>query len=499
MEADMTARAAPSTDSLARWRSFSSLLEVPLDVLDSASSARPALEAGVVPAAGEQPTLGTLWAEIGRATLRTGVPELGWLTRSTLACTGPGDTSPSDLDRLAAAEARRRGASLRLPIYPTGASSRHYRHYESWFPLASAIDEGRLHAIAYVNPATAARAAVERLEPDTGYDYDDATGTLQVSSSGRQALVDAETFVSIGVMRGLLPEQVLIAAAAAAEERLRRLDRLVAGVWSAFTREEPRFDGGIPALLVGGRVVVDPLGGELIATGREDAEHEQALARATSSGLTTPCTCREPREVRKALRPRAEVYSFGRDSGTSDWLFEPCGDAHCAVYELCCPHATSRPIREAWASEGWTPERCREDWERRPLRGEVVVGRAAGWTSTAGLAYGEEIASFLTSDRLLGGVAREVGFPVGRTVTVYVPNANLLFMTDEAFDDEPQLQAALAGSALSRRLEAESLPLGAAVGLLATMRIETTQPLPLPVRHLEAGRERVGFVVPPES
>jgi hypothetical protein len=499
MEADMTARAALSADSLARWRSFSNLIEVPLDVLDSASSVRPALEAGVAPAAGEQPTLGTLWAEVGRATLETGAPELRWLTRSTLASTGPGDAPPSELDRLAAAEAARRGASMRLPIYPTRASSRHYRHYESWFPLASVIDEGRLHAIAYVNPATAAKAAVERLEPDTGYDYDDAAGTLEVSSNGRQALVDAETFVSMGIMRGLLPEQALIAAAAAAEERLRRLDRLVAGIWSAFTREEPRFDGGIPALLVGDRVVIDPLGGELVATGREDAEHEQALARATSSGLTTPCTCREPREVRKALRPRAEVYSFGSESGTSDWLFESCGDAHCAVYELCCPHATSRPNREAWASEGWTPERCREEWERRPLRGEVVVARSAGWTSTAGLAYGEEIASFVTSGRLLGGVAREMGFPVGRTVTVYVPNANLVFMTDEAFDDEPQLQAALAGSALSKRLEAESLPLGAAVGLLATTRIETAPALPLPVRYLEGVHERLGFVVSPES
>jgi hypothetical protein len=499
MEADVTARAAPSAGSLARWRSLSSVLEVPLDVLDSASSVRPALEAGVAPAAGEQPTLGTLWAEVGRATLRTGAPELRWLTRSTLASTGPGDASPTELDRLAAAEARRRGASMRLPIYPAHASSRHWRHYESWFPLASAIDEGRLHAIAHVNPAIAARAAVERLEPTTGYDYDDAAGTLEVSSNGRQALVDAETFVSVGVMRGLLPEQTLIAAAAAAEERLRRLDRLVAGAWSAFTREGPRFDGGIPALLVDDGVVVDPLGGELVATGREDAEHEQALARAISSGLTTPCTCREPREVRKALRPRAEVYSFGSDSGTSDWLFEPCGDSHCAVYELSCPHATSRPTREAWASEGWTPDRCREEWERRPLRGEVLVARSAGWTSTAGLAYGKEIASFVTSGRLLGGVAREVGFAVGRTVTVYVPNANLVFMTDEAFDDEPQLRAALAGSALSKRLETEALPLGAAVGLLATTRIETTQPLPLPVRHLEVVRERIGFVESSES
>jgi hypothetical protein len=499
MEADVTTRAAQSGGSLARWRSLSSVLEVPLDVLDSASSVRPALEDAVAAVVGEQPTLGVLWAQVGEATLRTGAPELRWLTRSTLACTGPGDASPSGLDGLAAAEARRRGASMRLPIYPAHTSSRHWRHYASWFPLASAIDEGRMHAIAYVNPATAARAAVERLEPDTGYDYDDAAGTLEVSSKGRQALVDAETFVSIGVMRGLLPEQTLIAAASAAEERLRRLDRLVAGVWSAFTREEPRFDGGIPALLVDDRVVVDPLGGKLVATGREDAGHEQALARATSSGLTTPCTCREPREVRKALRPRAEVYSFGSASGTSDWLFEPCGDAHCAVYELRCPHAASRPTREAWASGGWTIERCREEWERRPVGGEVLLARAAGWSSTAGLAYGEEIASFVTSSRLLGGVAREVGFPVGRTVTVYVPNANLVFMTDEAFDDEPQLQAALSGSALSKRLEAEALPLGAAVGLLAATRIETMQPLPLPVRHLEMIRERLGFVESSES
>jgi hypothetical protein len=84
-------------------------------------------------------------------------------------------------------------------------------------------------------------------------------------------------------------------------------------------------------------------------------------------------------------------------------------------------------------------------------------------------------------------------------VTVYVPNANLVFMTDEAFDDEPQLQAALAGSALSKRLEIEALPLGAAVGLLATTRIETTTPLPLPVRHLELHRERLGFVESSES
>jgi hypothetical protein len=496
MEAFLTARAARGSASLRHWDSLSSVLEVPLDVLDAASTVQPPLEDAVHAPSDELPTLGSLWAEVGAATLRTGEPELRWLTRSTLVCTGPGERSPSTLESLAADEARRRGASMRLPIYPAHTSRRHWTAYRSWFPLAAALDEGRLHAIAYVNPAAAARAAVERLEPATGFEYDDAAGTLELGSHGRRAVVDTETFVSLGVMRGLLPEQTLIAAVGAAEKRLHRLERLAGGVWAGVGPDKVRFERGIPVLLLGGTVVVDPLAGEYVASGRDDPEHEQALALATSSGLTTPCTCREPRGVRKVLRPRAEMYSFGSDADPGDRLFAPFGDAHCAVYELECPHATCRPARDAWAGEGWTLDRCDAEWERRAVREEVVIARSAGWDSTAMLAYAPEIAAVATSRRLLGGVARAGGFPAGRTVTVYAPSANLVFLTDELFDDERQLRAALDGGVLRQRLEAEALPLGPAVGYLASARIETTEPLPLRVRQLDAGRERIGFVEP---
>jgi hypothetical protein len=496
MEARLTARAAGGSGSLASWNSLSSVLEVPLDVIDAAPAVQPPLEDAVGAPSDEPPTLGSLWAEVGAATLRTGKPELRWLTRSTLVCTGSGETSPSSLENLAAEEARSRGASMRLPIYPAHTSSRHWTAYKSWFPFASAIDEGRLHAIAYVNAAAAARTAVERLAPATNYAYDDAAGTLELGSNGRRAVVDAETFVSIGVMRGLLPEQTLIAAAEAAEARLHRLERLADGVWAGLTSDGVRFDRGIPALLVDGIVVLDPLAGAYVATGREDPEHERALALATSSGLTTPCTCREPREVRKVLRPRAEVYSFGSASESGDWLFVPAGDTHCAVYELQCPHATCRPTRDAWTSEGWTLERCDAEWWRRPARGDVLIAGAAGWASTAVLAYAEEIAAFATSAPLLGGVAREGGLPPGRTVTVYAPHSNLLFLTDEDFEDEPRLRSTLDSGVLRKRLEAEALPLGAAVGYLASTRIEASPPLPLRVRRLEAAPERFGFMEP---
>jgi hypothetical protein len=475
---------------------LSTVLELPLDVLDAAPAVQPPLEEQVTRPPEGTSTLGSLWAEVGAATLRTGEPELRWLTGSTLVCTDPGETSPSSLEQLAAEEARRRGASMRLPIYPADTSRRHWTEYKSWLPLAAAIDEGQLHAIAYVNAAVAARIAVERLALGTDYEYDDAAGTLELESNGRRAVVDAETFVSIGVMRGLLPEQTLIAAVEAAEARLRRLERLADGVWAGFASVEVRFDRGVPALLLDGVVVVDPLAGAYVATGREDSEHERALALATSSGLTTPCTCREPREVRKALRPRAEVYSFGSGSESSDWLFAPAGDAHCAVYELQCPHTTRRPTRDAWASEGWTLERCDAEWECRPARGDVLIAGAAGWASTAVLAYAEEIAAFGTSAPLLGGVAREGGLPAGRTVTVYAPSANLLFLTDEDFDDEPRLRTALDGGVLRKRLEAEALPLGPPVGYLAATTIEATPQLPLRVRRLEPVRERLGYVEP---
>src|ERR687887_2082378 len=134
MEARLTARAARGAGPLGKWDSLSTVLERPLDVLDAAPAVQPPLEEQVTRPPEGTSTLGSLWAEVGAATLRTGEPELRWLTGSTLVCTDPGETSPSSLEQLAAEEARRRGAGLRPPIYPADTSRRHWTEYKSWLP-----------------------------------------------------------------------------------------------------------------------------------------------------------------------------------------------------------------------------------------------------------------------------------------------------------------------------------------------------------------------------
>ena len=444
--------------------------------------------------------LGETWSEVGREALAAGRARWRWVTASTLVAAAPGVVAEEDFVAAAMAEARRRGASFPTPIHPADgpeeggtADAPAWTRYREWFPLAEEIDRGRLRASAFHEPIRAARTAAEVAPATTACTVDREALELRISRGARWCPVDVLGFSFVGLMRGFAPEQTLSAAVLEAAERLARLEALFEEARAAIGAEAVRFAGDVPVFRAGDRMVVDPMAGEALgggaAPGVERGDRLRVAVLAPDRGLDTPCTCREERTVRGALRRRPEPERPGIEASETG-LGRPVGPAHVLQFRWACSHAAARPAAGTWAAAGWDLDRCERAWMASPVRGELLSLRTGGRLSRAAVLYGSEAAALCADPGLLSAAAHAAGFAAGETLTVYAPRANLLFLTDEGFDDERVLRATLRRGGLQDALVERGLPLGPGVRYLATMEVGKPAPVELPIRRLSLAPRR---------
>jgi hypothetical protein len=445
--------------------------------------------------------LGDAWAEVGREALATGRARWRWVTPSTLLAAAPDAVVEEDFIAAAMAEARRRGASFPTPIHPAGGSEEGgtaeapaWTRYRTWFPLADEIDRHRLRASAFHDPVRAARTAAAVAPATTACTVDREALELRISRGAWWCPVDVLGFAFVGLMRGFVPEQTLAAAVLEAADRLSRLDALFEEARGAIGAEAVRFLGDVPVFRAGDRMVVDPMAGDALAGGTTPGERRERLRaaiRAPDEGLDTPCTCREDRTVRGALRRRPEPGELG-DETSEPGLGRPVGPAHVLQFRWACSHAAARPASGTWMAAGWDLDRCLRAWVGSPVRGELLSLRTGAPLSRAAVLYGSEAAALSADPGLISAAAHVAGFAAGETLTVYTPRANLLFLTDEGFDDERVLRATLRRGGLQDALLERGLPLGPVVRYLASVEVGTPAPVDLPVRRLSLAPRRPG-------
>jgi hypothetical protein len=446
--------------------------------------------------------LGETWSEVGREALAAGRASWRWVTASTLVAAAPGAVAEEDFVAAALAEARRRHASFPTPIHRAGgteeggtAEAPAWTRYLEWFPLAEEIDRGRLRASAFHEPIRAARTAASMAPATTACTVDREALELRISRGARWCPVDVLGFAFVGLMRGFAPEQTLSAAVLEASERLARLDALFEEARAAIGAEAVRFAGDVPVFRAGDRIVVDPVAGEALGGGAapsaERMERLRVAIRAPDQGLDTPCTCREERTVRGALRRRPEPADPGTDA-SDPGLGRPVGSAHVLQFRWACSHGAARPAARTWATAGWNLDRCERAWAASPVRGELLSLRTGGRLSRAAVLFGSEAAALCADPGLLSAAAHAAGFTAGETLTIYAPRANLLFLTDEGFDDERVLRATLRRGGLQDALVERGLPLGPGVRYLATVEVGPPAPVDLPVRRLSLAPRRPG-------
>ena len=444
--------------------------------------------------------LGEAWSEVGSAALTAGLARWRWVTASTLVAAAPGAVPEEDFIAAALGEARRRGASFPTPIHPAGGSQEGgtaeapaWTRYREWFPLAEEIDHGRLRASAFHEPIRAARTASGVAPATTACTVDRQALELRISRAAWWCPVDVLGFAFVGLMRGYAPEQTLSAAVLEAAERLGRLEALFEEARAVVGAQAVRFAGDVPVFWAGNRMVVDPLAGESLggraAPGTERLERLGVAIHAPDQGLDTPCTCREERTVRGALRRRPQPEEPGTEA-SDPGLERPVGPAHVLQFRWACSHAAARPAAGTWAAAGWNLERVERAWAASPVRGELLSLRTGGRLSRAAVLYGSEAAALCADPGLLSTAANAAGFAVGETLTVYAPRANLLFLTDEGFDDERVLRATLRRGGLQDALVERGLPLGPGIRYLAEVQVGKPAPIDLPVRRLSLAPRR---------
>lgn len=432
------------------------------------------------------------WTSLAQASLDAQDAMFAWASPSTLLAAAPSSIPQSEFLSRSAQEAQSGGATMPAAIYASHGP-KYWARYREWFGLADDIDQGTLRAVAFYNPAIAARLAVRACPPKNAYSYDDERRTLEVTNGDVGFELDVEVSSFAGLMRGFLPEQTLAVALSETSSRLARLEELARSIQAKFPLKAVRFAGDILALLINEHIVLDPPGTDFIrSSGALPDTHDRDLARAVSDPFTTPCACGEQRRVQAMLRKRAEAQSFRSDVPETDYLFRSLGHAHCVIFGLTCSHVTSHPAAPEWGSAGWTIERCEQVWLRSPLSGELVAARTSGWLYHAAVAHAIEVGAMISAPALFAFLAVQLGFRVGQLVTAYVPTANVIFLTDEPITSETVLRTAFEEGVLSRLLENEGLPLGPNVDYLAQIRVDTPGRFDIALRELDLTPEEVG-------
>ena len=462
------------------WSSLSEALTLPTNWLDSTAAV--------------EPTLPATWARLADGTLDDGRGRLHWVSPSTLVATA----TPEDGEFLAQVEdtARERGAELRAFVYPAREGSGPYwSRYREWFRHASAIDDGNLQLVAFYNPGLAARAALAAAQPPAAVAYDGDTRQITVTSHDHTLALDATVFSFLGLMSGLTPEETIAASVAEACRRLDRLDGLLQTAKAAVDVTGLRFEGTLPVYRVGRRLVRDVLGEAYLAGANLPDDYGEALQRAAAGAFVTPCTCSEPPRVQPVLRRHGEIYSFaGGEADDVEPLFDDVGQTHCLIYELACPHARSRPARADWQAHGLSRDECVARWHGEPTGGPLVTATKTGFLSRAAVAHGSEAAALACAPRLIGGLARQLGFTPGTHVQVVAPNANVLVFTDEGFVDDGSLPETLRRSDLMGAIAQEGLPLGDPLSFMSEVLVSAEAGPALPTLALRWSPVRTGPV-----
>lgn len=433
------------------------------------------------------------WTEVARRSLREKAPLFEWESPSTLVGAGPTSLPEADLMAIGERQARTRGASRAVPLYPApGSGGLHWSYYQEWFGLAQAIDQEALQAVAFYNPSTATRTALRVGVPEVISSYDEEKQRLELVHGSHSVLVDVEAFSFMGLVRGFLPEQVLAVAVRHGAARLQRLDRFFDRAQAKVGAQDVRFFDNIPVLLLGDRLIIDPVAGKFLEDGTEDEEHDELLTRAAEETFATRCTCLVER-IQPVLRPKSETLSSSRSGNpASDCLLVPLGSAHHIVYELACPHTNYRPTAAEWMTAGWSADRCKSEWLKRPIPGELAVARTTTAFSSAVLVHGAEIGALAGSTMAVSSLARALGFAPGARLAMYVPNANLMFLTNERMGNGNRLRGALESGNLATILEREACPLGPTVDYLGQVKVEAVTPLHVRIRRLELRPRRAG-------
>jgi hypothetical protein len=351
--------------------------------------------------------------------------------------------------------------------------------------------------VTFYNPATATQVAFASCRTNFRLIYDDAAATMHLTNGEHAITIEVPVFALLGIKAGYLPEETLSAALAEASTRLTRIAELAAVVRNGDQSATLRFLDGTPILVTRGRLVADPVGLDYVVSGNRVAvaDQEKAPLPIGSTGtpsFTTPCTCSEQRRVSAALRPRAELYSFDSESegGVSQWLAVPAGVRHYLIFELTCPHASSRPSREDWAAAGWEIDACRRAWEKHPVEGPLETIRESTWLNEAVLVLGREVAAAVSAPDVASRLLRRLGFATGTRITAYAATANLLFATTEDQLDEATIRRAV-DSRFFRFLDRMSRQSGTEVSFLTRLRVGTVAPLEVPVASI-ALEELVG-------
>ena len=430
------------------------------------------------------------WSGLTREALAGGVVVTRRVSPSTLVAAAPATAEAGSFEARAEAEAVAMGANLRAPIYPAKeAAGPNWTMYKRWLETAAQLDAGELRTMACTNPAFAVREAIVLVRPSRRFRYDDRAWTLVLGEGGAEIELDVEAFVFMSLMNGRLPDHLLAVALEEAEARLDRLAAYLSAV-AAVGDVRVRFAGTRPVLLVGERLVVDPVGESALAGGSSIDDAVERVRAAVDDPFRTACTCGGPRRPRVALRPRADVFSFDSDRLDEDEpLYEPAGSSHCLVYELACEHSAARPSRVQWEDAGRPLERCRAEWKAEPVHGRLLAVEAEAWLSRSVLVWGIEVATLAARVDLASALARRLRFRSGSKVALFAPTANVLFVTNEDARDEPTLREAFERGGLAGVLESERLPPGPPVGFLTAATVSSAA-LAAEVDELVLGGDR---------
>jgi hypothetical protein len=442
--------------------------------------------------------LAARWSELTREALEAGCVLTRRVSPSTLLAAAAEGAEPGSLEAYAEAEAVAMGANLRAPIYPArAAAGPNWTMYKGWLETAAELDAGDLRTMAWANPAFAVREAIVLVRPSRHFRYDDQAWTLVLGEGGVEIELDVEAFVFMSLMNGRLPDHLL---AVGLEEAETRLDRLAAYLGAMGTAGDARvrFAGARPVLLVGERLVVDPVGESALA-GATSVDHAVEHVRAAvDDAFRTACTCDGARRPRVALRPRADVFSFDSAGLDEDEpLYEPTGSSHCLVYEFACEHSAARPSRVQWEKAGWPLERCRAEWEAEPVAGRLLAAETQTWLSRSVLVWGIEVAALAARPDLASALARRLRFQGGSQVALFAPTANVLFVTNEEARDEPTLREAFERGGLAGVLESEWLPPGPPVRFLTATTASPSAALAVEVDDLVLGGDPPRSETPP--
>lgn len=423
----------------------------------------------------EQPDrMTTTWNDAASTSMSHRFPVVRSTGVSAWVTAAPTDVVP-DLVQKLGPEMHARGATLIAPILADDPSGIRHTFYRQWFELAAALEAGRLAAVAFVDVQKAVRHAAETSHGDYRVAYNEATDHVEVSSAATRVVFEAEPLAFMAVMRGQLPEPALCAAVEASSLCIERITALGTAVRDAVGPHGVRYADGTPVYRVDERLIADPDGAAFLAGEPLPAGWEDRL-RAGVAELSSPvCICGASRRVQAILRKTQDLFFLEENGASVGIVASAVGPRHALAYELRCPHVAQRLTSERARAEGWDGAQCHGSWSSDPVTGKLLVGRNSRFGYTATVLHGEEVGALASDPSLLDSACATLGYGAGAELTVYVPTAHVLLVTDEPIEVVRQIlrkrssQDELLGSLLHRGVR-----VGREVGFMSSVVVSTS-------------------------